>query len=110
MRQVLVDHSRGRTAEKRGGAVTLVGLDVAIAVTTPKGIDVVALDEVLEHLSSVDERLCRVVELRSFAGLTIDETAETLKVSTATVERDWVFAKAWLYRWLSSPARGHIRM
>jgi hypothetical protein len=84
--------------------VTVVGLDEASAVATTRGIDVVALDEALAHLNSFDERLCRIVELKFFAGLTIDETAEALKMSTAIVERDWIIAKAWLHQRLSSPS------
>jgi RNA polymerase sigma factor (TIGR02999 family) len=101
MRQILVDHARRRTARKRGGGVTIIGLD---DVSTPKvepGIDVLALDEALDELTTMDARLCRVVELKYFSGLTIDETAETLQVSPATVERDWAIAKAWLHQRLS---------
>ena len=105
MRQILVDHSRRRLAEKRGGGVTIVGLDDATPAAKARGIDVLALDEALEQLNSFDECLCRVVELKFFAGLTIDETAEALKVSTATVERDWNVAKAWLHERLSSSTR-----
>jgi RNA polymerase sigma factor (TIGR02999 family) len=104
MRQILVDHSRRRLAEKRGGGVTMLALDDAIPAIKTEGIDVMALDEALDQLNSFDERLCRVVELRFFAGLTIDETAEALAVSAATVERDWVLAKAWLHQRLSSSA------
>src|SRR5947208_1184669 len=96
MRQILVDHARKRLAEKRGGGVTIVGLDDVSPAAKPTPIDVLALDEALDHLTSVDARLCRVVELKFFAGLNIDETADALDVSTATVERDWVVAKAWL--------------
>ena len=102
MRQVLADHARRRIAGKRGGGVTIIGIDDATPVAKTRGIDVVALDEALEHLNSFDERLCRMVELRFFAGLTIDETAEALNVSAATVERDWTVAKAWLHQRLSS--------
>lgn len=105
MRQILADHGRRHIAGKRGGGVTVVGIEEAIPVATTRGIDIVALDEALDHLNSFDERLCRIVELKFFAGLTIDETAEALKMSTATVERDWVIAKAWLHQRLSSPAR-----
>lgn len=104
MRQILADHARRRIATKRGGGVTVVGLDDAPPTTRTSDIDVVALDEALDQLNSFDERLCRIVELRFFAGLTIDEAAEALKVSTATVERDWTIAKAWLRQRLSSPS------
>ena len=101
MRQILVDHARRRLAGKRGGGITMVGLDdVSVAANTPV-VDVLALDEALEQLSSQDERLCRVVELRFFAGLNLDETAVALDVSVATVEREWALAKAWLYKRLS---------
>src|SRR4030095_522200 len=99
---VLADHARRRIAGKRGGGVTVVGLDEATPVAATRGIDVVALDEALDHLNSFDERLCRIVELKFCAGLTIDETAEALKMSAATVERDWAIAKAWLHQRLSS--------
>jgi RNA polymerase sigma factor (TIGR02999 family) len=102
MRQVLVDHARRKRADKRGGGATLVALDGASGVAAPEmAIDVVDLDRALDELSTFDERLAHVVELRYFVGLTLEETAEALKVSHATVERDWVAAKAWLYRRLS---------
>jgi RNA polymerase sigma factor (TIGR02999 family) len=96
MREVLVDQARRRNAVKRGGGVTLVGLD-DVAPSVESGIvDVVALDEALNDLAVLEERLCQVVELRFFAGLSITETAAALEISSATVERDWAFAKAWL--------------
>ena len=104
MRQILVDHARRQHAAKRGGRVTTVSLDGALPVTMPSSVDVLALDQALAALSSIDARQCRVVELRFFAGLNIDETAEALGVSPATVEREWALAKAWLYRQLSSHA------
>ena len=97
MRQILVDHARRAQAEKRGGGMTMITLEAASPVSVPNIVDVLALDQALEELASMDERLCRVVELKFFAGLTIDETAEALDVSRATVERDWAAAKAWLY-------------
>ena len=102
MRQVMADHARRRIAGKRGGGVTIVGIDDAMPVAKAKGIDVVALDEALEQLNAFDERLCRIVELKFFAGLTIDETARALDLSAATVEREWTIAKAWLHQRLSS--------
>jgi RNA polymerase sigma factor (TIGR02999 family) len=101
MRQILVDHARRRQARKRGGGLTLTDLG---DVPSPAGmgvVDVLALDEALQELMSFDERACRVVELRYFAGFNIDETAETLEVSAATVERDWAVAKAWLSKQLA---------
>ena len=102
MRRILVDHARKRLADKRGGAVTMVGLDEASPAATSSTVDILALDQALDQLTAVDARLCRVVELRYFAGLNIDETAEALDLSTATVERDWMVAKAWLFQRLSS--------
>lgn len=102
MRQVLVDHARRKRADKRGGGATVIGLDEASpAATQASSVDVLALDEALEVLSSLDARQCRVVELRFFAGLNIPETADALGISTATVEREWVMAKAWLHQRLS---------
>ena len=97
MRQILVDQARRSQAEKRGGGLTIVALEGASPVSAPNLVDVLALDQALEELAAMDERLCRVVELKFFAGLTIDEAAEALAVSSATVERDWAVAKAWLY-------------
>jgi RNA polymerase sigma factor (TIGR02999 family) len=104
MRQVLVDHARRQHADKRGGRVTVVSVDDMSPVAQPPSVDVLALDQALGALSSIDDRQCRVVELRFFAGLNIDEAAEALGVSPATVEREWALAKAWLYRRLSSRA------
>ncbi|HET9269333.1 MAG TPA: sigma-70 family RNA polymerase sigma factor [Vicinamibacterales bacterium] len=101
MRQILVDDARRKRADKRGGGVTMLSLNqVSPPVPTPS-VDVLALDEALETLSTFDVRQCRVVELRFFAGLNLEEAAEALGVSTATVEREWALAKAWLYRRLS---------
>ena len=106
MRQILVDHARKKQALKRGGDAT----DITLHDTTPgaeiKLVDVLALEEALTELTALDPRLCQVVELKFFAGLTIDETAEALTVSAATVERDWTVAKAWLHQRLSSPPAG----
>jgi RNA polymerase sigma factor (TIGR02999 family) len=102
MRQILVDHARRKRADKRGGGVTMVSLDEVSPAARTSSVDVLALDEALDALSSFDVQQCRVVELRFFGGLNIDETAEALGVSTATVEREWAMAKAWLYQRLSS--------
>src|SRR5262245_27056381 len=104
MRQILVDHARRQHADKRGGRATIVSLDGVLPVTQSSSLDVLALDEALGALSSIDDRQCRVVEMPFFAGLTIDEAAEALGVSPATVEREWALAKAWLFRRLSSHA------
>ena len=104
MRQIVVDHARRQRADKRGGGVTMLGLDEASPSVATPSVDVLALDEALDALEAIDARQCRVVELRFFAGLNIDEAAEALGVSPATVEREWALAKAWLYRRLSSLA------
>jgi RNA polymerase sigma factor (TIGR02999 family) len=106
MRQILVDHARRQRASKRGGGATMIGLSEAAGAAAPtstSSVDILALDEALDALSSFDVRQCRVVELRFFAGLDIPEAADALGVSTATVEREWAMAKAWLHRRLSTP-------
>jgi RNA polymerase sigma factor (TIGR02999 family) len=106
MRQILVDHARRQRASKRGSGATVIGLNEAAGAAAPtstSSVDVLALDEALEALSSIDVRQCRVVEVRFFAGLSIPEAADALGVSTATVEREWAMAKAWLHRRLSTP-------
>jgi RNA polymerase sigma factor (TIGR02999 family) len=106
MRQILVDHARRQRASKRGGSATVISLNEAsgaAAPTSTSSVDVLALDEALDTLSSLDARQCRVVELRFFAGLNIPEAADALGVSTATVEREWAMAKAWLHQRLSTP-------
>jgi RNA polymerase sigma factor (TIGR02999 family) len=105
MRQILVDRARRRFAGKRGGRATMVSLDgmaPAVHAVGPTNIDVLALDEALGELASFDAQQCRIVEMRFFAGLTIDEAAHALGISTATVEREWAVAKAWLYAQLSA--------
>ena len=101
MRQVLVDHARRQRADKRGGGATMLSLDEVSPAAQPTSVDVLALDQALDALSSIDDRQCRVVELRFFAGLNIDEAADALEISPATVEREWALAKAWLFRRLS---------
>ena len=101
MRRIVVDQARRRHADKRGGGVTMMHLDEVSPVTPPSSVNVLALDEALDSLARIDPRAVRVVELRFFAGLTTPETAAALEVSTATVEREWSFAKAWLLRRLS---------
>jgi RNA polymerase sigma factor (TIGR02999 family) len=98
MREILVDHFRRRRAAKRGGDWSRVSLADADQEAIRAEIDLVALDDALKTLESERPQLCRIVELRFFAGLTIDETAEALKLSHATVERSWALAKAWLNR------------
>jgi RNA polymerase sigma factor (TIGR02999 family) len=98
MRRILVDHARARDYRKRGGGVPRVSLDEVIAATPAPDLDVLALDRALEKLMAIDERKCRVVELRFFGGLSVDETAGVLRVSSDTVKRDWRLAKLWLLR------------
>jgi len=100
MRRVLVDHARARGYQKRGGGVTRVTLDGQDIAVPDNPIDVIALDRALEGLAAVDERKCRVVEMRFFAGLTVEETAAALDVSTDTIKRDWRIAKLWLLNFL----------
>ena len=104
MRQILVDHARRKRADKRGGGATVISLDEVgpAGAQTSSGVDVLALNEALDALSSFDARQCRVVEMRFFAGLNIPETADALGISTATVEREWAMAKAWLHQRLSA--------
>jgi RNA polymerase sigma factor (TIGR02999 family) len=97
MRRILVDHARSRTAAKRGNDRTVV-LEAVEIETAPLDIDVLALDAALNKLAAVDARQSRLVELRFFAGLTVDETAATLGVAPITVKRDWAHARAWLFR------------
>ncbi len=103
MRRVLVDLARARCSAKRGGEVIHVSLDDAPEVGMARAADVLRLDEALQALAAIDERKCRVVELRFFAGLTEEEAAEALSVSSKTIMRDWLFAKAWLQRELAAP-------
>jgi RNA polymerase sigma factor (TIGR02999 family) len=98
MRQILVDFARARQAQKRGGAASHVALDEALEFSQEKSADLVALDDALTVLADLDARQSRVVELRFFGGLSVEETAEVLQVSTGTVRRDWRLARAWLYR------------
>jgi len=110
MRQVLVDHARTRRRAKRGGGLRAVLVDDSDllakvpATDCRSGVDILALDAALERLKQVEPRHSTLVELRFFGGMSIDETAEALNVSTATVTRDWAFARAWLYRELRGGA------
>jgi RNA polymerase sigma factor (TIGR02999 family) len=98
MRQALVDYARGRGYAKRGGGARRVPLDETVIVSAERAAEVVALDEALKGLAEVAPRQSRIVELRFFGGLSIEETAELLHVSPGTVMRDWTLAKAWLRR------------
>jgi RNA polymerase sigma factor (TIGR02999 family) len=98
MRRVLVDHARAKGYQKRGGGALKVSLDETMAVSPVPDFNLLALDRALEGLAAVDERKSRVIELRFFGGLSVEETAEVLHVSTDTVKRDWRLAKLWLLR------------
>ncbi|HEU4522718.1 MAG TPA: sigma-70 family RNA polymerase sigma factor [Thermoanaerobaculia bacterium] len=98
MRRILVDFARARLRDKRGGDLVHVSLDDAPAILHQRDPDLVALDDALKTLAAFDERKSRVVELRFFGGLSVEETAEVLNVSPVTVMRDWGMAKAWLLR------------
>lgn len=100
MRRILVDHARERNAAKRGHGLK-VTLNEALAPSASPDLDLVALDRALEELSALDAEQARIVELRFFGGLSVEETAEVLSVSPATVKRHWVSAKAWLRRAMS---------
>jgi RNA polymerase sigma factor (TIGR02999 family) len=105
MRRVLVDIARRRRAERRGGPDAIrVPLDTIDIPASEPGADVLAVDSALEMLAVEDPRKAQVVELRFFGGLSIDETAEALGVSARTVHADWAFARAWLYRTLTTNA------
>ncbi len=98
MRQILVDHARERQAQKRGGGLIKVSLTRAEAEPQARDLELLALNSALEELAEMDERQARIVELRYFGGLPIEETAEVTGVSPATVKRHWNLARAWLYR------------
>ena len=98
MRNVLVDFARSRNYQKRGAGAVHVELDEALYVSAATDPNLVAIDEALERLAAVDERKSRVVELRFFGGLSVEETADALEISVETVHRDWKFAKTWLMR------------
>ena len=101
MRRILVDHARSRQAAKRGGSDIKLPLEEAMIASEGREVDLVALDEALERLAAIDPQQSRVVELRFFSGLSVEETAEVLGTSTRTVKRDWNVAKAWLRREIS---------
>lgn len=105
MRRILVDHARDRRAAKRGATPVQVTLTEGAAAIEPS-FDLLALDEALEHLEAVDPRQVRIVELRYLAGLSVEETADLLAISTPTVKRETAVAKAWLYRELTEPSHG----
>jgi len=102
MRRILVDHARKKNREKRGGDAETIALDeMTVAAQNGKSVDLIALDEALSRLEKHDERVARVVELRYFSGLSLEETAAALNISRTTVATDWTVAKAWLFRELT---------
>lgn len=107
IRRILVDYARARKADKRGAGAEKLSLDEAIALPGGQDLDLVALDDALEGLAKIDPRQSRLVELRFFAGLTIEETAEVMQMSLATAKRDWVSAKAWLSREVRRQSSAH---
>lgn len=98
MRQILIDHARTRNYAKRGGGAPNLSLDEIAILSDERAAELIALDEALLKLSEIDPRQSQIVELRFFGGLTLEETAEFLKISSDTVTRDWNMAKSWLYR------------
>jgi RNA polymerase sigma factor (TIGR02999 family) len=105
MRRVLVDFARARQYQKRGGGAQQVSLEEALVVSVDRGAELIALDDALTTLAAADERASKVVELRFFGGLSIEEAAAVLGISPETVKRDWSWAKVWLLRELSSESR-----
>lgn len=106
MRQILVEHARGFRAEKRGGGAAKLALDEALDYSQDQAAGLIALDDALTALAAIDERKCRVIELRHFGGLSVEETAQALGISVPTVIRDQRMAQAWLHRELSVEAKG----
>jgi RNA polymerase sigma factor (TIGR02999 family) len=105
MRQILIERARARGALKRGGVQARVTLDEGLVAGEPRAIDLVALDDALERLEQLDAEQARLVELRFFGGLTIEETAEAMGLSPATIKRHWTVARAWLARELEESSR-----
>ncbi len=105
MRRILVDHAREKQAQKRGGGHTMLSLDEAVSFPQQREVDLVALDDALKDLAVLDTMQSRIVELRFFGGLTIEETAEALRTSPATVKREWTLAKAWLHKTIKGSAK-----
>jgi RNA polymerase sigma factor (TIGR02999 family) len=102
MRQILVDHARMHAAAKRGGNAVTVVVDEASAVSKDRNLDLIALDDAMKRLASLDPRQCQIVELRFFGGLSIEETAQTVNISPATTKREWATARLWLHRAMSN--------
>ena len=104
IRRILVDYARAKQAAKRGGKAMRLLLDDAVGMPTRRDVDIVRLDDAMQDLGRIDPQQARIVELRFFTGLSNEETAEALSISPATVKRDWVVARAWLFRELSRRA------
>src|SRR5262249_15947591 len=102
MRKVLIDHARARTAQKRGGLAHRTTLKTAVLAGQQTGLDLMTLNAALDRLTALDQRKSRVMELRVFGGLTVEETAEAMQVAVITVRRDWQFSLAWLRRELAT--------
>ena len=98
MRHILVDYARGQAREKRGGGAQKLSLDEAISYSKETEVDLLALDEALSELATIDEKQGKIVELRFFGGLTVEETGVVMRISPATVKREWRIAKAWLFK------------
>jgi RNA polymerase sigma-70 factor, ECF subfamily len=98
MRQILIDHARGRLREKRGSAGQKLSLDDGLLLTQARSAELVAIDSALDRLTKLDPRQARIVELRFFGGLSVEETAKVVGISAKTVKRDWSVARAWLYQ------------
>jgi len=105
MRQILVDYARRHVAAKRGGGACKLSLEEATVLSRQKDVDVLSLDDALNALAIIDPRQSRVVELRYFAGLSLEEISEALEIAPATVQRDWTTARAWLHREISRNSR-----
>ena len=101
MRRILVNHAVAKQTEKRGGDVPKLSLDDAVSFAQERAVDLIALDDALKELETLDPQQSRIVELRFFGGLSIEETAEVLHISPATVKREWATAKLWLHRQIS---------
>lgn len=109
MRNILVDHARMKNAKKRGGECVTLSLTPEMAISKQRELDLIALDDALKGLAALDERQCRIVELRFFAGLSIDETSQALQISPATVKREWTTARLWLLREMDRTAEAQVR-
>ena len=105
MRRILVDHARKRNAAKRGGSNLTLLVDEAVEPSSQRELDLVALDDALKALATLDERQSRIIELRFFGGLSIEDTSRLLEISPATVKREWSTARAWLYEEISGRNR-----